>query len=179
MTSFAEIGAANLLGIVIYLASALVAIVAARRAEKSGPDARAIWIAVCCVFLGLALFRISGSEETLRQWLRNSLFNDETYQSRGAVQIGALVTCLAGAIYLVACVLPHVARRPQWQMLLAGSAGWLALLYCLRIISLHGVDSILYTSIGQLHFNHLLELLPIIAAWYAAWISISRTASKA
>ncbi|MFM6931747.1 MAG: hypothetical protein ACKOUT_05845 [Novosphingobium sp.] len=165
-----DIGLANLVGIVIYLASALVAIATAIQTAKFVPDRRVFWIGVSGVFVGLAVFRLFGAEEVIRQALRGYLIEHMEYQERRIFQTSAVLVCLAVCGLGLVLTLPRLVRWPLWRLLAAGGIGMLALLYSLRIISLHGVDRILYAGVRPLHFNHLLELTAIAAIWYSAWL---------
>ncbi|WP_310534820.1 hypothetical protein [Novosphingobium sp.] len=164
-----DLGVANLLGIAVYLASALVAVVTAVQTRRDAPGKPSLWLVVAAVFVGLALFRLSGAEEAIRQALRTMLVERMEYEERRVFQTGAVLACLTvvgiGAYFYV----PRMVLWPRWLAMTSASLGALAVLYALRIISLHGVDRILYASIGPLHFNHVLELMPIAAIWLAAW----------
>lgn len=164
-----DIGLANLLGIAVYSASVLVATVTAVRVRQAVPGGLALWLAVALFFVGLAAFRLVGAEETIRQALRGMLVERMEYGERRTFQTAAVIACLVvfgiGAYFH----LPRMARWPLWRAMTAASVVLLLLLYSLRIISLHGVDRLLYASIGPVHFNHLLELVPIAAIWFAAW----------
>lgn len=164
-----EIGAANLLGIAVYLASATVAIFTALRAAKAVSGGRMFWVAVSLIFVGLAVFRLLGAEEVIRQALRGLLIERMEYNGRRELQAAAVLTCLVASGIGLFMALPRAVHWPLWLAIASGSLVFMALLYSLRIISLHGVDRVLYASIGPLHVNHLLELLPIAAIWYAAW----------
>lgn len=165
-----EIGPANLVGIVVYLASAVVAILTAIQAAKFVPSRRTFWIGVFAVFVGLAVFRLFGAEEAIRQALRSYLIEQMEYNERRVFQTAAVVACLAVSGLGLVLALPRMVHWPLWRAIAMGSLIVIALLYGLRIISLHGVDRILYAGIGPLHFNHVLEILPIAAIWCAAWL---------
>lgn len=165
-----EIGVANLLGIAVYLASAAVAIATAVAAQKAIPRRSTFWIAVCAVFLGLAAVRLAGAEEAIRQALRGYLIEQREYGGRHLVQAGAVLATLAACAIGIVLLLPRVLRWPLWQILVSGSLAFLTLLYVVRIISLHAVDRLLYAGVGPLRFHYVLELLPIAAIWYAAWL---------
>jgi hypothetical protein len=165
-----EIGPANLVGIVVYLASAAVAILTAIRAAKFVPDRRIFWLAISGVFIGLAVFRLYGTEEVIRQALRRYLIEQMEYNERRVFQTGAVLACIAASGISLVLALPRMVRWPLWRAIVTGSMVAIALFYSLRIISLHGVDRLLYAGIGGFHINHLLELLPIAAIWYAAWL---------
>jgi len=167
--SFLQIGAANLVGIAVYLATCLAAIATALRVPKSLHHGRVTWLVVAYLFLGLALFRLGNGEEEIRQALRSYLLVENEYNSRRTFQAFALLICMAlagiGAFWAVV----RFAHWPVWRIVIAASIGALGLFYCLRIISLHSVDRLLYASLGPLHFNHVLEALPIALIWYTGW----------
>ncbi len=105
----------------------------------------------------------------IRQALRGMLVNRMEYDERRVFQNGAALACLAAVGIGAYLYLPRMVLWPKWLAVTAASLGLIALLYSLRIISLHGVDRILYASVGPVRLNHLLELLPIAAIWFAAW----------
>lgn len=164
--SFLQIGAANLVGVMVYLATCFAAIVTALRVPKTVHHGRATWLTVAAVFFGLALFRLGNGEEAIRQALRGYLHAENEYQSRRTFQALAAAACmvLAGLAGLWAIV--RFAHWPRWRIVIAASLGALGLIYCLRIISLHSIDRLLYASLGPLSVNHLLELFPIAVIWY-------------
>lgn len=164
-----DLGVANLLGIAVYLASALVAVMTAVQTRREVPGKPALWLAVAVVFVGLGLFRLSGAEEVIRQALRAMLIDRMEYDERRVFQTRAVLACLVAVGIGVFLYVPRMVLWPRWLAMMAASLGALVVLYVLRIISLHGVDRILYASIGPVHFNHVLELLPIAAIWLAAW----------
>lgn len=175
--SFSQIGAANLVGILVYLATSLAAIATALRVPKSVLHGRATWLAVAALFFGLALFRLGNGEDVIRQALRGYLLVENEYSSRRTFQAVAVLVCLGLAGLLGLWAIFRFAHWPRWRIVIAASLGALALFYCLRIISLHSVDRLLYASLGPLHLNHLLELLPIIAIWYTGWTTHWRASS--
>lgn len=164
-----DLGLANLLGIAVYLASALVAAMTAVQTRRVAPAGPSLWLVVAAVFVGLALFRLAGAEDTIRQALRGLLVEQREYGERRVFQTGAVVICLLAVGIGAFLYVPRMVQWPLWLAMTAASLGVLGVLYALRLISLHGVDRLLYASVGPVHFNHVLELLPIAAIWFAAW----------
>lgn len=167
--SFLQIGPANLVGIMVYLATCLAAIATALRVPKSVHHGRAAWLTVAALFLCLVLFRLGNGEEAIRQALRTYLYAENEYQSRRTFQAIAAFACVILAGLAAFWSIIRFAHWPRWRIVIAASLGVLGLFYCLRIISLHSVDRLLYASLGPLHVNHLLELLPIAVIWHAGW----------
>lgn len=169
--SFLQIGGANLVGIAIYLATCLAAIATALRLPKSVRHGRVVWLIVAALFLGLALFRLGNGEEAIRQALRGYLLAEHEYEGRRTFQTLAVFACMGFAGLAAFWAIIRFAHWPVWRIVVAASLGSLGVLYCLRIISWHNVDRLLYASLGPLHFNHVLELLPIVVIWHAGWVA--------
>lgn len=118
------------------------------------------WSLMAAAFTALALMRITGFEELLRETLREGLRADGGYYARRSFQRPLAVA----SIYIFGGLFAWGAWR-QWRAsrgrrdlaLLAANAGLVAMiiLLALRIVSLHQIDSLLY---GPLKLNWIIDI---------------------
>lgn len=117
------------------------------------------WLAVAAAFVLLIAVRQFGVEELLRDSLRQTLRAEGIYGVRREFQrpLTAIIIVVGAGFGLVA-----VLRFPGWSSrtrLAVWCARWATLgyipLYCLRIVSLHATDVLLYR--GPLRLNWLID----------------------
>lgn len=152
----------NWVAIVFYIVGICVCALAVHAATTSGrpvADARA-WMVAVAVFVVLAGMRAFQLEELLRDGLRTLLHAEGEYGKRRAFQAPLAVAVLA--MLLPLALLAHrlwqrTAPGAGTRLVLAAQLGMvgLALLYAMRIISLHFIDKLLYG--GGVHLNWFLE----------------------
>lgn len=143
---------------IVFIASLLAAGTASQRRQP--PRHWSAWVVIAVVFALLAIIRVAGIEELLRDMLREALRADSAYADRRAIQRPLAAAALVAITALAGFMLWRQARgkkgRRNVALLVAnGSALVMALLLALRIISLHQVDSLLY---GPLKLNWMIDL---------------------
>lgn len=162
----AEVSGLSLAGAVVYLLTAVAAAIAAVSADRRGRGNRdqLAWVLVLLAFVVFSAMRLVAAEEHLRSTLRTALELADARAGRRAIQLPlsllALTLATLAAFPLVRRIAAsgwasqHAARN--WALLaLLGMLGLIAL----RIISLHAMDAILFSSlIGPLRLNWLLDL---------------------
>ncbi len=153
----------NLAAILVYIGISLLCALAALTAGASGGSRRhaLAWLLCSAAFIGMAVLRLLGAEDRIRQALRALVLAEGSYDDRAALQVPLVALILAGMILLV-----FVARR-VWRSKPRGNSDRLlgvALLsvaafnplYAVRMISWHGTDRILYS--GSIRLNWILDL---------------------
>ena len=163
--------AINLAAIAMYAATAFACALALRACRTSyargGPERT--WTVGMAAMIALAIARLYGLEDALRGGLRDLARGSDQYAGRAALQYPLLALVLAAAAGLC-----WLAWR-QWRSLPRGGsrrvellarlalAGF-ALIYAVRIVSLHAVDALLYS--GPLRLNYVIEagLCAVLAA---------------
>lgn len=131
----------------------MVAGLAGSQADRTGVR----WKAIAVVFSILAALRFTHSEKLLQNAAREWLKTLGTYQDRSTVQalIGLAVTvALALAIVRICSCAPREHKQIGHPHLLVAL---LLFVIILRWVSWHPTDRLLYTAIGPIHFNHLLD----------------------
>lgn len=112
------------------------------------------------MFAAMAVIRITGIEDLLRETLREALRADAAYADRRAIQRPLAAAALVAITLLAGLMLWRQSRTAKGRRNVAvlvanGSTLTLALLLLLRIISLHQVDSLLY---GPIKLNWVIDL---------------------
>ena len=176
--SFLSLAAAGLYGVVVLLCL-MAASTAGRRRQKRWH--MIAWLLLALLFTGLALLRLYGVEEALRDDLRAVLFADGVYEERRKYQrpIAATVVALLalGVFAWIAHGFRHVRGRRNAAILVAlASAFAMVGLIALRLVSLSPVDALLY---GPAKLNWIVDLgsaLGVLASAgiYFAVVSRSR-----
>lgn len=160
----------SLLAIAVYGTAMLSCAVAWRAAGTSTPGRhdQLAWLVVLIIVALLFLVRFLGIEDQLRLGLRELIQQVGRYESRRTWQ--ALMAIFLLFVTVVASIWAYwhwrrasssPGQRQVWTAFVA-LAGF-ALLYCLRFLSLHAIDALLY--FGPIHPNWLLEaaLLAVVA----------------
>lgn len=152
----------NYLASLSYLVAASLCLVAAltgQRTRRSRSD-MIVWLSACGLFIALIAVRLLGGEDIARDFLRGIATGEGFYSTRTAGQLAALIV-LGGLL-----ALGWNKIRGDWlkkrgsksaifiRIALVGMFGF-ALLYGLRIISLHALDRLLYA--GPVRLNWVLE----------------------
>jgi hypothetical protein len=145
-----------------YLLVAVLCLAAAHTARGSGRGSGdlAVWLSAAALFGLLIAMRLLGGEDVLRAVLRGIATGEGFYDTRMAGQLAGLIV-LGGLLGLGW----HKIRGDWLKKRASKSAGFVraallgmfgfALLYGLRLISLHAVDRILYA--GPVRLNWVLE----------------------
>jgi hypothetical protein len=155
--SLLSLAAAGFYGVIVV--TCLIAAGAAVRLRQPPRHWRS-WAVIALVFAGLALVRVTGFEDWLREVLREALRADAAYDDRRTIQRPLAAAALVGITLLPGYTLWRQSRAVRGRRNLAllvanGSMLVLVLLLALRIISLHQVDSLIY---GPLKLNWLIDL---------------------
>lgn len=162
----------NLAGALVYLAVSALAIRAALQSHRGvRPKAAAFhWWAVALLFAGLAAWRFAEGEALAQGFARGLALDAGSYASRREWQVPLVgLAALAGAAYTVwAFIGPRADTNVHWSRL---AAIGLLVYSAVRMVSLHAVDAILYTSIGPFHLNHFIDLGLTAMVGYFASIS--------
>lgn len=152
----------NYLASLGYLIAALLCMAGAVTGRNTGRSKgdMAVWISAAAMFGVLIAMRMLGGEDYLRGLLRGVAAGEGFYNTRWLGQVAAIIL-LAGLLGLGwhKIRLDWVQKRGSqtarfMRVVLLAMAGF-ALLYGLRLISLHAVDQLLYA--GPLRLNWLLE----------------------
>lgn len=165
----------NRVGIAAYVLVMLVSLYAYLQGRGSSrPDSELrTWLGCCAFYGALAVVRLANFEEILRHRLRMQLQAEGLFADRRGVQtaLAVFLICLFTALCFAAWrhferIRHSKGRRLSFLAQLA-MAGF-ALLYLLRVLSLHAMDRILYGG-GTLRINWLAEGGLIAAAISAAF----------
>ncbi len=157
----------SLLAAVLYLVVATAAAAAAVEAFRHRQVAwhLIVWGIIAAFFIGLALARIYGLEDLLREDLRMMLYAERTYEERRTLQkpLFAFVFVIAasmvgGLVYFLARGVQG--RRNVASLVAIACTGGLLFLAALRLVSLHSVDALLY---GPVKINWFADLGMTIA----------------
>ena len=131
-------------------------------------------------FVILAAIRLFGIEEGVRSALRQVLREGGTWSQRVDLQFPLVAVILALILAAVLLAMRQAERtgrsRGRRLLLVANTAlSGFAILFALRIVSLHAVDQLLYR--GPLPLNWLLDGLLTLAVAGAAflYVRLSRT----
>lgn len=162
----------SLAGTAVYLGVATICLISLLRAQKAGRPGRERWIwavAIAC-FAMLAVMRIFGIEEWLRDMLRSVLVQDGAYAERRDIQGPITAIAILGS-FAVLFAMSGIWRRTKSRLDVAmkwarlGLAA-MAALVALRIISFHPVDTLLYKGP---HLNWVIDLGASLAVALAAF----------
>lgn len=129
-----------------------------------------VWGGIAAAFALLAVFRITGFEELLRETFRSELRAEGSYDQRRSLQrpLAVAVIYTVGGLFAWAAWRQWRAARGRRNLaLLAGSAGLVAMvmLLALRIVSLHQIDRLLY---GPIKLNWIIDIGASLAVLVAA-----------
>jgi hypothetical protein len=164
--------ALSLIAAIIYCGVAAIVVLAQWRAVNQRQVAwhRWGWTLIAAFFVILAIMRVFSVEEWIRGDLREVLYDRRAYDARRSVQ-GPLFAILflasaAGFAALFYYIRRGVEGRRNVAVLSAiGCTSGMIMLFALRIVSLHSVDTLLY---GPLKLNWFLDLgLTAAVAWFA------------
>jgi len=121
------------------------------QASAQRPRHTRMWLMVALIFALLALSRILMAEEYLREWLRALLEREAMYGQRRSLQLPlsllAMTASLGTLLWWIALWRGTAASRRERMAHLArlGMLGMGALIV-LRTVSLHGIDTWLYSG---------------------------------
>lgn len=166
----------NYLASLAYLTAALLCVIAAATGQRTGRSRgdMVVWASAAAMFVALVAMRLLNGEDYLRGLLRALAAGEGFYNTRWLGQIAAIIL-LAGVLGLGwhKLRLDWIHKRGSqtsrfMRAVLLAMAGF-ALLYGLRLISLHGIDRLLYA--GPLRLNWVLEgsftlIITVAAALY-------------
>ena len=152
----------NYLASLGYLIAALLCVAGAVTGGQTGRSKGdvAVWISAAAMFGVLIAMRMLGGEDFLRGLLRGVLAGEGFYNTRAAGQLAAIIL-LAGLLGLgwhkMRLVWLHKrgSQTARFMRVAVLTMAGFALLYGLRLISLHAVDQLLYA--GPLRLNWVLE----------------------
>ncbi len=151
----------SLAGTLVYFAVATACAVAFAHAQKFRRPSREkrFWLIALACFCMLAVMRIVGIEEGLRDLLRGVLVADGAYAERREIQgpIAAAAILVSFGILFAASGVWSVTRSRLDVALKWARMGLtaMAMLIALRLISFHPVDALLYKGP---HLNWLIDL---------------------
>lgn len=162
----------TLAGSTIYLTVAAICVLAFIYAfKRDRPMAeRCAWLFAGGCFIVLALMRILGIEEILRDLLRQTLLANGTYTMRRTIQgpIAATAILTLFAILFGASGAWRPSRSRLDNAVRWGRLGLttMAMLVALRLISFHPVDALLYKGP---HLNWLIDIGSSLVVAMAGW----------
>ena len=168
--------AAAALYVLVAMAAAAAASIATGRRQPVWN--RNVWAALAVLFTGLVVLRFLGTEEILREALREGLRSDGSYAGRRWVQ--GVIASIAIAVVALAgfAIVRRLSRSLKGRRNIATSAALVAgaamvFLVVLRLISLHMIDAALY---GPLKLNWIIDLGSslVVAAGAIYYIRIVR-----
>lgn len=167
----------NLLGVLAYLAVVLACLAAALHA-RSAPSRRARrhlvrhWLGLAALFAILAAWRGLGGEIAVQEWGRSLLHAEGVYAMRRSWQGPLGASALLGAGGWVGWLAIRDRRRIDPLVGWSRLAGLGLLGYTLlRLLSWHPVDAIIYTGLGPLLVNHLIDMGLTVFCGIAACIA--------
>lgn len=163
----------------LVLAACMTAAITAGR-RRQPPRHWQTWGALACGFMLLAILRISGLEDAIRDLFRDLLRAEGVYADRRSLQR----PLAAGLLGVVSLLLVwglvrqwHHARGRRNLAIVAATAGFATMIMLLgmRIISLHQLDRLLY---GPLKLNWITDLGASIAVLGAALIYVRQVVQR-
>jgi hypothetical protein len=121
---------------------------------------RRMWVGIALVFAVLALLRIGGIEEVLRETFRGELRAEGSYDKRRALQtplaLGVIFSLTGLFVWSLWRQWRATSGRRNFALLVANAAlVTMVMLLCLRIVSLHQIDMLLY---GPSKLNWVLDI---------------------
>ena len=149
------------IAVLIYLATMAACALAYRAAFDRPPSDRRAWALLALLFLLVAISRLTGAEDHIRDALRELLTADGVYAERREVQgplAAALIAALAYGAWLAFARLSHMRHSPAGRVLVAAQIAGIGMvgLIAARIVSLHALDNLLFSK--PLHLNWLLDI---------------------
>ena len=157
-------------GAILYIATAMVAVHAARRVPASTvrENLRLHWLAIAALFVGLAIWRLADAEQRLQDRMRAMLVDSGEYAGRWDMQAIVFIALLVAG--LLACFWTVRIWQAHRSYRMVSSAASLTLLgfTAIRLLSFHPIDRLLYSGIGPFRLNYLVEGILILAVWYGA-----------
>ncbi len=167
-------------GLYLVVLAACVAAALAARKFRQPPGHWRIWAFVATGFLVLAVMRLVGFEEVLRESLRDLLRVEGAYDSRRAYQrplAAGLLAAISAAVALGLLRQWQLARGRRNIAAVVGLAGFATMMMVLglRIVSLHQLDKLLY---GPLKLNWIMDLGASLAVLGAALMYIRYVAQR-
>lgn len=160
--------AASALYVLVIAANLLAASTARGRGQRAWH--LAAWLGLAAFFAGLVVMRLFALEELARGELRALLAAREMLEERRSIQgvlVAAVLLGVAGASFFAMMRAARVVRgRRNWAVIAGLAAGgFLAVLACLRTISLHALDKLLF---GPLKLNWVGDVGASLVALAAA-----------
>lgn len=167
---------ADLVGTALYIVTACASIWAGTKDRKRSrtPDAAFVhWCAVAALFFGAAAWRLLNGEGRVQEMLREGLRAGGEYDDRYTMQ-GPIAAALVAMLAIVGATAawrwftqpPHRA----WSM--AGALGLLGF-SMIRLVSYHPIDRLIYSGVGPLRLNYLIELALIGSVFYGIFLLVS------
>ncbi len=139
-----------------YVATAVLALIAAFAVPGRRRATMRDWSAVGAIFLALALWRFTNGEAQVQDYWRSLAQLHGTYEYRHDWQAPVTVAMLLAGVVIGIAGFRWAGRRRAGQALCAAVA--MVLFVGLRTISLHAVDGILYRALGPIHLNYVIDL---------------------
>lgn len=162
----------NLIGSIVYLATAALCLRAPSAAGKARGDHghRAFWFGAAAFFCGLAAMRTFGAEDLFIDAMRSMLLQDGAYAMRRDVQSGAAafgVLAFAAAGWLAWNFRDGARRSASIKAVRWATLGITIMTgtVILRLISFHAMDQLLH---GPLHLNWFLDIGATVLTGWAA-----------
>lgn len=138
----------------LYCVTGSLGALAAWRAGAGGHAPRHVrlWLLVALAFVLLALSRVTMAEDVLHGWLRGQLEGMALYEHRRTLQLPLVLLTTAAAFASLAwwlAIWRRISGRRRERMVHLAWLGLLGMgsLIVLRIVSLHGIDSWLYSGL--------------------------------
>ena len=182
--SEATVSTPSLIAACYYLVVALLCALARASAGQIQPPMKSagFWSLACAGMLGLSAMRFFALENALRTEMRLAMASMELLEMRSAFQAPFVVLIGLLGTALIWFVLRSARSRRANKLEVATIAGKLALiglfvLLSIRIVSLHAVDTVLFTRLlGPLRLNWILDigLATLLAAAAIRFVSASR-----
>ncbi|MHA6333018.1 hypothetical protein ACXYL9_04980 [Qipengyuania sp. CAU 1752] len=158
------------LGISAYLAVAALCLWAAFASPaRAAKPTRLHWIGISAALVALAAWRLLQIEEFLRSWLRTEVIGD-AYDTRYEFQGPAAAIVILGGLAILALAAWQLHRRPLPVILSSLAIGGFAGLIAIRIVSIHILDRLIYSGIGPVRINYLIELGLLATIVYGVYL---------
>lgn len=116
------------------------------------------WIALAAVFAVLAAARLGQLEEHARAILRMIWNTHYDYEARATIQIATIFALTVASLLWVIWRVRRGFRYSGLYRLAEIATTGMAILFVVRIISLHPIDTLLYAGLGRVRFHYLIEL---------------------
>ncbi|MGW8281612.1 hypothetical protein ACWGK7_19250 (plasmid) [Sphingomonas aurantiaca] len=171
----------SLMGTMLAVVTAVACVAAARRMLAVLPpssvrraDVR-FWHAVAGVLIALALWRGLGGEAAVQAWARDAAHAGAWYDERRFSQAIIVSLGLIFGTAVVFALLRLLGGRRGTVIVAALATVGLVWLTMMRLVSLHLVDRFLYTGIGPIRMNWVLEVSFLLATAAAAVHTVRTT----